>query len=42
MIQRLGLCTSNAGGMGLIPDQGTRIPYAAEPKQINKMCKIKQ
>ena len=29
--------------MGLIPDQRTRIPYAAKPKQINnKMCKMKQ
>ena len=28
MIQGLRLQVSNAGGMGLIPGQGTKIPYA--------------
>ena len=28
MVQWLGLCTSTAGGVGLIPDWGTKIPQA--------------
>ena len=28
-VQWLRLCTSTAGGMGLIPGQGTKIPHAA-------------
>ena len=27
-VQWLRLCALNAGGMGLIPDQGTKTPYA--------------
>ena len=27
-VKWLGLCTSNAGGLGSIPGQGTRIPHA--------------
>ena len=27
-VQWLRLCTSTAGGMGSIPDRGTKIPYA--------------
>ena len=30
MVQWLGLCTSTAGGMGLIPGQGTKIPQAMQ------------
>ena len=26
-VQWLRVCTSNAGGMGLIPGQGTKIPH---------------
>ena len=29
MVQRLRLCAPNAGGLGSIPGQGTRIPHAA-------------
>ena len=32
VVQWLGLCSSNAGGTGSIPGQGTSIPYAAWPK----------
>ena len=30
MVQWLGLWALNAGGVGTIPGQGTRIPYAAQ------------
>ena len=30
MVQWLGLRALNAGGVGMIPGQGTRIPYAAQ------------
>lgn len=30
MVQWLGLRALNAGGVGMIPSQGTRIPYAAQ------------
>ena len=37
MVQWLRLCTSNAGGMGLIPGQGTEIPHATRcGLKINK------
>ena len=29
VVQRLRLCASNAGGMGLIPGQGTEIPHTS-------------
>ena len=35
-VQWLGLHTSTAGGMGLIPGQGTKIPQAAQPKKKKK------
>ena len=38
-VQWLRLCTSNAGGMGSIPGQGTKIPHAAWCSQ--KKLKIK-
>ena len=31
MVQWLRFCTSNAGRMGLIPGQGTKIPHASWP-----------
>ena len=33
-VQRLGLCTSNAGGRGWIPGQGIKIPHYAWCSQI--------
>ena len=33
MVQRLRLRTPNAGGTGLIPGQGTKIPHAAQRSQ---------
>ena len=33
MIQWLRLYTPNAGGMGLIPDQGTEIPHVNSSKK---------
>ena len=33
MVQWLRLCTSTAGGMGLIPDQGTKILHATMSSQ---------
>ena len=33
-VQRLRLHTSNAGGVGLIPGQGTKIPHAARPEKF--------
>ena len=35
-VQWLRLCTSNAGGMGLIPGWGTKIPHAAQHSQKKK------
>ena len=32
----LRLCTSNAGGMGLIPGRGAKIPSALQTKKYNK------
>ena len=32
MVQRLRRCVSTAGGKGSIPGQGTKIPYAVQPK----------
>ena len=32
-VQRLRLCVSTAGGVGLIPGQGTKIPHAAQCSQ---------
>ena len=36
VVQWLSLCTSTAGGVGLIPGQGTKIPHAAWPRQKKK------
>ena len=33
VVQWLRLCASNAGGVGLIPGQGTRIPHAGRHKK---------
>ena len=35
-VQRLGLCTSTAGGMGSIPGRGTKILQVVWPKRKNK------
>ena len=40
MEQWLRLHVSNTGGTGLIPDQGTKIPYAAWHGQKKKKSKI--
>ena len=32
MVPWLRCCTSNAGGMGLIPSWGTKIPHATHPR----------
>ena len=37
MVQWLRLHTSNAGGVGLIPGQGTKNPFAVQPKKKKKM-----
>ena len=40
VVQWLALCASTAGGMGLIPGQGTKIPHArgaARKKKKNKL-----
>ena len=36
-VQQLGLAASTAGGAGLIPGQGTKIPHAVQhgPQKIN-------
>ena len=36
MVQWLRLRTSNAGGAGSIPGQGTKVPHATQPKKKNK------
>ena len=33
VVQWLRLCASNAGGVGSIPGQGAKIPYASWPKK---------
>ena len=35
-VQWLRFRTSNAGGVGSIPGQGTKIPHAAWPKEKKK------
>ena len=42
MVQWLTLHVSNAGGVGLIPDRGTKIPYAptVQPKKYFKKDKF--
>ena len=41
-VQWLGLCASTAGGTGVIPDWGTRIPYPTmHGQEINKRKKEK-
>ena len=35
-VQRLRLCASSAGGVGLIPGWGTKIPYAAQHQKKKK------
>ena len=37
--QRLRLYTANAGGAGLIPDQGSKIPHATQYSQKIKKTK---
>ena len=39
MAQRLKLHVSTAGGMGLIPDEGTKILHATHCSQKNKKIK---
>ena len=39
MVQWLRLCASTAGGMGLIPGQGTKIPHARE-LDLGKLKKV--
>ena len=40
VVQWLGLCASNAGGTGLIPGQGTKMPHAAwHGRKTNKQTK---
>ena len=39
MVQWLRLCTSKAGGPGLIPGQGTKIPHVLESGQKKKKKK---
>ena len=39
VVQWLRCCASNAGGMGLIPGQETKIPYAMLCSQINQSIK---
>ena len=41
VVQWLSLCAPSAGGMGLIPGQGTKIPHVAWPKK-KKNCLRKQ
>ena len=31
-VQWFRLCASTAGGMGLVPDRGIKIPHATQPK----------
>ena len=38
-VQWLGLRASAAGGVGLIPGRGTKIPHAAQPKGKEKKRK---
>ena len=38
-VQWLRLCASMAQGIGSIPDQGTKIPYAVQPGQKKKKKK---
>jgi len=42
VVQWLGLHPSNAGGMGLIPGWGTKIPhaYTAQPKNKQHLRKL--
>ena len=42
VVQWLRLCTSTAGGMSLIPGQGTKIPYAAGNGQKRNKNKFKK
>ena len=41
-VQWLGLCASTAGGRGLIPGQGTKIPHAVRHSRGNKEKKEKK
>ena len=40
MVQWLRFHISNVGGEGLIPVQGTKIPYAEWPKKKKKGCSV--
>ena len=42
IVLRLGPHASNAGGIGSIPDQGTKIPHATQGKKKKKLRKTKQ
>ena len=41
VVQRLRLCTSNVGGVGLMPAQGTKIPHTMWNGQIKRKEKKK-
>ena len=41
MIQWLRLCAFNAGGKGLVPGQGTKMPHAHSVAKKIKKIKIK-
>ena len=41
VVQWLRLRASNAGGMGSIPGQGTKIPHATTKKKKDKLRHIK-
>ena len=41
VVQWLRLCASTAGGLGLIPGQGTKIPHATWHNQKKKNKKTK-
>ena len=42
VVQLLRLCAPNAGGMGSIPGQGTKIPHAARRGQKKKINKYRE
>ena len=42
MVQRLGLCPSNAGNVDLIPGWGNKIPQAAWQENLKKKAKKKK
>ena len=40
VVQWLRLCAFTAGGVGLIPGQGNKISYAAQPKKKKKLWSV--